>query len=413
MAEPKKLQPDLSFVKGVMEAGGDTVNKCYQCATCSVVCPLSTPESPFPRKEMLWTQWGLADKVSGDADVWLCHQCGDCTKYCPRDARPGDVLAAIRINAIKYYAWPRALADVFQTPGTVVGAVVAAMVAVLIVAALWSQVTGNAFPFPLNEHGQVEYHEFLSVIPIDALVLPLVAFIVFAGYKGVVSFWNDISKGAGLPQSYSGTYPVPPIGILATKYVLPAIMEILNHSRFQKCGQTAQRAQGHKLLLWSFIILFFVTNFVFIAEDLFHAALGIIPKVTPMPQWHPIKLLANIGAIMFIAGIFMLKSVRDQKSQEGVLKSAAPDWILIWLIFAVGATGIGSEVLRLVNIKEIAYPMYILHLGTVIVMFLSLPYSKFAHLIYRTTAYVFQRWSEDVKSGKAGFGLEEAVGSDH
>jgi quinone-modifying oxidoreductase subunit QmoC len=114
MAERNRVQPDLEFVKGVMEAGGDTVNRCYQCATCSIICPLSTDESPFPRKEMLWAQWGLGSKVAGDADVWLCHNCGDCTKYCPRDARPGDVLSAIRINAIKHYAQPKALANILN-----------------------------------------------------------------------------------------------------------------------------------------------------------------------------------------------------------------------------------------------------------------------------------------------------------
>ena len=117
MAEYNKLQPDLSFVRNVMEAGGDTVKRCYQCATCSVVCPLSTPENTFPRKEMLWTQWGLADKVAGDVDVWLCHQCADCTVYCPRDARPGDVLGAIRASAIRYYSRPKALSDMLSKPG--------------------------------------------------------------------------------------------------------------------------------------------------------------------------------------------------------------------------------------------------------------------------------------------------------
>ncbi|MEF3169050.1 MAG: quinone-interacting membrane-bound oxidoreductase complex subunit QmoC [Deltaproteobacteria bacterium] len=410
MAELQRVQPDLSFIKGVMESGGETVKRCYQCATCSIVCPLSTEESPFPRKEMLWTQWGLAGKVSGDVDVWLCHQCGDCSKYCPRDARPGDVLGAIRANAIRYYAEPKFLADMLSKPSGVVGAVIAAMVIVLVVAGLWSQVSGEAFPFP---EGDVVYHKFLSVIPIDAIFLSLVGFVVFISYRGVVNFWQDISKGAGLPKSFTGTYPAPPIGVLVAQYVWPSILEILSHTRFKKCGQTAERAKGHLWVLWSFIILFVVTNFVFIAEDMFHAALGLIGPVTPMPQYHPVKILANIGAIMLVAGIWMIKAMRDQKTEEGVLHSSSQDWILIWLIFAVGATGIASELFRLINVAQIAYPVYVSHLGCVAVLFLSVPYTKFGHLVYRTTAYVFDRWAKDVKAGKAGFGLEKAIGSDH
>lgn len=409
MAEYKQLQPDLEFIRGVMASGGDTVNRCYQCATCSVVCPLSTEESPFPRKEMLWTQWGLAAKVAGDADVWLCHQCGDCSAYCPRDAKPGDVLGAIRANAIRYYSEPKALADLLSKPGGVIGAVIAAMVFVLIVAGLWSNVTGEAFPFP---EGDVVYHKFLSVIPIDAIYLSLAAFVIFICYKGVINFWKDISKGAGLSESFTGTNPKPSIGDLLTKYLWPSIVEILQHTRFKKCGQTAERVKGHQWLLISFIVLFVVTNFVFIAEDVVHNVLHLIGPVTPMPQYHPVKILANIGAIMLIAGIWMIKSMRDRKTREGVLKSSAQDWILIWLIFAVGASGIGAEIFRLINIAPIAYSVYVLHLGCVAVLFLSLPYTKFGHLVYRTTAYVFQKWADDVKSERAGFGMEKEVGAE-
>ncbi|MGQ9746006.1 MAG: quinone-interacting membrane-bound oxidoreductase complex subunit QmoC [Dissulfurimicrobium sp.] len=403
MAEYNKVQPDLSFVRNVMDAGGETVNRCYQCATCSVVCPLSTAESPFPRKEMLWTQWGLADKVAGDVNVWLCHQCGDCTAYCPRDARPGDVLGAIRISAIRYYAQPKALADMLSRPGGVIGAIIAAVVLILVVAGIWSQVTGEGFPFP---EGDVVYHKFLSVIPIDAIFLSITAFVLFVCYKGVINFWNDISKGAGLPTSYTGTAPKPSFGVLIGKYTLPALLEILNHTRFKKCGQTAERARGHLWLLWAFIILFIVTSFVFIAEDILHNAMHVIGPVTPMPLYHPVKLLANFGAILMISGIWLIKTMREQKTEEKVLKSSAQDWILIWLIFAVGATGIASEVFRLINVAQIAYPIYVFHLACVAVLFLSLPYTKFGHLVYRSTAYIFQRWADDVKAGKAGFGLE-------
>ena len=100
MAESKWVEPDVKFVKQLKALGGDTLKKCFQCATCSVVCELSTGSSPFPRKEMIWAQWGLKDRLVSDPDVWLCHQCNDCSLRCPRGARPWDVLAAVRQKAI-------------------------------------------------------------------------------------------------------------------------------------------------------------------------------------------------------------------------------------------------------------------------------------------------------------------------
>ena len=110
MADAVVLNPDRKFLKSILAEGGADVKKCVQCATCSVVCDLSTGRTPFPRKEMLWAQWGLKDKLFGDPDVWLCHHCNDCSTNCIRGARPADLLAAVRHQAVRHYAMPKFLA---------------------------------------------------------------------------------------------------------------------------------------------------------------------------------------------------------------------------------------------------------------------------------------------------------------
>lgn len=45
------ISPDIGFIRELKNAGGDTLKMCYQCASYSVACPLSSEEHPFPRKE--------------------------------------------------------------------------------------------------------------------------------------------------------------------------------------------------------------------------------------------------------------------------------------------------------------------------------------------------------------------------
>ncbi len=50
------------------------------------------------------------------------------------------------------------------------------------------------------------------------------------------------------------------------------------------------------------------------------------------------------------------------------------------------ATGISSELLRLSHAASAMYAVYFVHLVLIFALFLYAPYSKFAHLLYRTVA---------------------------
>ncbi len=44
--KPMRIDPDLNFVETVSQWGGGDLKTCFQCATCSVICPLAPDEHP-------------------------------------------------------------------------------------------------------------------------------------------------------------------------------------------------------------------------------------------------------------------------------------------------------------------------------------------------------------------------------
>ena len=388
------LQPDFEFIKYLKSAGGDTMKKCYQCATCSTVCPLSTDDSPFPRKEMVWAQWGLKDKLVGDPDVLLCHQCGDCTAYCPRGAKPGDLLGAVRAYTYTKLGWPAGLAKLASSAKNLpmlIG------IPAGIIFLLWLISGGLHIPsaadFAKHGYGHFFGHWNFSLLAknvffIDLIFLSAAGIAAISCYKGVMALWKKMESTTEVDPNYR-----PSATQLIKEFLWPVIVETVNHDRFKKCKANANRLTGHLPLLLSFIALAFVTTYSAFTQDV----LSLIPGVNlhgPISMWNPVKLLANVAAVALLFGIVTLWDNRNKLEAEGNASRTFYDWFLIWEIAAVGITGLLAELLRLVGIASLGYLVYYLHLVAVMMLFLYMPYTKFAHLVYRTTAMTFERYRE-------------------
>ena len=72
----------------------------------------------------------------------------------------------------------------------------------------------------------------------------------------------------------------------------------------------------------------------------------------------------------------------DPKTGQG----AYFDWMFLVNLYLLAISGFLSWILRLVDLPIVAYPVYFFHLMVVFVLLIFLPYTKFAHLIYRTLA---------------------------
>jgi quinone-modifying oxidoreductase subunit QmoC len=367
---PTTVAPDLQFIRNLKEFGGDTLKSCYQCATCSVVCPISTDDNPFPRKEMIWAQWGMKDKLVTDPLVWVCHNCRDCTSYCPRGAKPGELLAAVRDYAIGHYAWPgvfgrffnssKFLPLLFGIPVILLGLILA--------------VEGHLH----IPEGRIVYSKLFSIHTVENTFIPLLVFVAIASIIGMRRFWGVISA------QRAGETPV--------RGVVPAltwtIKDILTHSQFKKCSTEGKRYYGHLPMMYGFIgaaiTTILVTVYYYVGID------------TPLDLTDPVKVLGNLSAVGLLYGCGLLVLRRREKGPEerNNLPSTYFDILFLGILTAVAVTGTLTEVIRLSGVAVAAYPMYFIHLCLIFTLLGYLPYSKFAHILYRTVAMVHERMYE-------------------
>jgi len=386
MSDQYLVEPDLNFIRDMQKAGGGDLKKCFQCATCSVVCKLTPDDSPFPRKEMIWAQWGQKDKLMNDPDVWLCHQCNDCTANCPRGAKPGDVLAAIRNASFKGNAFPSFMGTLLSRPLYLPIVLAIPAIILLVMISAWPTIyTILPQGVPMFEEfahagwanmpeGPIIYKNFYPELGVDITFMTFAFFALISLGIGLNRFWKGMVKQHGT-DGLMGT-PMPNL--------LHALPTIFSHKKFNSCGESKDRYWGHLGVFYGFVGLFITTTFVASVYWLF----GIH---TPFPMSHPIKWLANASAAALVIGSIVLLVRRITYTKSA---SSYYDWALIGLVLGLGVTGWATQFVRQADLRAWAYPVYFSHLLFVAYLFLYLPFSKMAHLAYRTAAMAFARLAE-------------------
>lgn len=381
MADTYVIEPDLDFIKQVGALGGEDLKKCYQCATCSVACPISPDTRPFPRKEMIAASWGLKDKLVANADIWLCHNCGDCSTRCPREAKPADVLAAVRSYTIEDYAQPKVLARAMKDPKKL--PILLAIPAILFL--IVGTVTGLLDFTPDLSEG-IRHFKFFSTWLVDMMMLSAAIFAAAVFALSLKRFLGAIHQNAlNEGKTNKETIEIPGF-ILALIKVIPTI---LLHRKFSECTENKDRQIAHLLTLYGFIGLFIVTSILFLVMYGSYL-LPSGPLHGPWSQLNPVKWLANISGVALIVGTsLMIKNRLSKKDQV----SRYFDWYLIYLAFGLGVTGMGAQLTRLAGWAFVSFATYYVHLMLVFALFAYLPFSKLAHLVYRTVAMAYNEYA--------------------
>ncbi len=89
------VTPFLEVAQAIQESGGEDLNLCFQCGTCTGSCPWGFVEPLNMRQLIRLAQLGL-EGYEGE-DLWRCTTCNTCKIRCPRGVGIIDLVRSIRM----------------------------------------------------------------------------------------------------------------------------------------------------------------------------------------------------------------------------------------------------------------------------------------------------------------------------
>lgn len=337
---------------------------CNACRYCEGYCAV------FPAMEL------RREFSTGDLTYLanLCHNCMGCYYAC-QFAPPHEyginvprAFAELRQESYERFAWPAPLAALYRRNGLVLSLAMAGGIAlVLLATALFA---GGAAVLP---HPVVPGRGFYDVIPFGAMVAVGTAAFVFA----IVAFV------AGFARFWRGTGGGPFPGRAAWGQALrdAATLRYLGGGG-HGCNDTGEsfsgaRRHAHHALAYGFLLCFAATT----TGTVYDHFLG---WPAPYPFFSLPVLLGTAGGVGMVVGctgLFWLKLAGDQAPRSRALLGS--EAALLVLLFLVAATGLLLLAVRATGAMGIVLAV---HLGVVLALFLTMPYGKFVHGIYRTAA---------------------------
>ncbi|HXW99750.1 MAG TPA: tricarballylate utilization 4Fe-4S protein TcuB [Candidatus Acidoferrales bacterium] len=337
-------------------------NACRYCEGFCAVFPAMTRRLTFGKGDVNF----LAN---------LCHNCGACLHAC-QYAPPHEfavnvpqAMAKVRLGTYTEYAWPPALGALYRRNGLTIALALAGALAAFLILAV-------AIHGPLWQ--SVPAGNFYAVFPHNLMVAmfgPVFLFAALALAIGAWRFWQDERPG----EPTQGAVGEAIGNILTLKYLDGGHGDGCNdeNDRF-----TERRRLFHHFTFYGFLLCFAATS----VATLYHYVLG---WSAPYAYTALPKLLGLSGGVALLigtAGLFWLNLRRHPLQQDSAQRPM--DRGFIALLFLTALSGI---VLMLVKATP-ALPLALsVHLGTVMALFLTLPYGKFAHGVYRAAALL--KWS--------------------
>jgi hypothetical protein len=361
---------DPTFAAEIKNYGAKDFNACFNCGNCTAVCGLSDKNANFPRMFIREGMLGQKEEILQSKELWLCYACGDCSETCPRQAGPGDYMAALRRYAIASYEPTGITKLMFKSKP------------VFVLLTLLFAVILGFFLFTLKPEHEVSRWLF-NILPYD--VIHNMGLVIFS-FTGLSMIWGLASMYLKLRKNVS--QEVKKTSNWWQSW-LQVGNEIATMNRYKTCDTEEDSHWAakpwyvkpwfvHWSIMWGFIGLLLATVLDFVLKN---------PEAT---IWWPSRILGTIAGILMIYGASLAINYRLKKVTKAYSETRLADWVFLWFIWIAGITGFWMEASVAFNANLlINHIIFIIHTVISMELVLLFAFSKFAHAIYRPLALYF------------------------
>ena len=300
----------------------------------------------------------------------LCHNCGACLHAC-QYAPPHEfgvnipqVMAQVRKDTYMTYAWPRALGGLYKKNGLALS--LATAISITFFLLLSAALNGLLASAPLNGN-------FYAVFSHNTLALmfgAVFSFSLLALAIGLIQFWRGITPG----KLSGGAVAEATHDALTLKYLGGGHGDGCNN---EDDAFSLWRKRFHHFTFYGFMLCFAATS----VATVYHYFLDLHAPYDLMSLPVILGTLGGIGLLIGPAGLLYLNLRRNAAHGDATQKPM--DRAFIVLLFFISASGLALLAYRDTSAMTL---LLTIHLGFVMALFLTMPYSKFAHGFYRIAA---------------------------
>ena len=373
------------------------IDACFNCGNCTAICPLTTSEHSFPRALIRYGQIGMREKLLTSKDIWICSYCNECSDTCPRNATPGEFVAATRKWAIAQYDITNIAKimykSIFAKLIAIIGKAIFTLTVLLVIGN--PSAISNSRPLKLFDLFSKESVELLGIV--FGLILFLVVIVSTLNMFRILtkpydeSFIHGISTIQESSQDENKRNSLFHL-LLSPRIMLKSFFQVLgkdvllqqkltecNASEYTKKPLVRTRWFTHQLIFYGFIGLLIAT----IGDMIFKPDSNIM-----VPIYFPTRLLGIISGIALVLGTSMALLARIRKSDKYAAASTFDDYFLLVLLWFIGITGFLTTITFYITLIPATwgYYFFIIHLLVVVELFALAPFTKFAHIWYRFVA---------------------------